>query len=108
VTDDLAPVFAALADGNRRFVLETLARRETATATELAAELPVTRQAVAKHLAALDDAGLVRATREGRESRYRLTPGPLGEAMGWLAMVGAAWDERLASLRAYVERDRAS
>jgi DNA-binding transcriptional ArsR family regulator len=101
---DPAAVFAALADRNRRFVLETLARRETATATELAAELPVTRQAVAKHLAALGEAGLVHATREGRESRYRLTPGPLGEAMGWLADVGAAWDERLASLRAHVER----
>jgi cell wall-associated NlpC family hydrolase len=63
---------------------------------------------VAKHLAALGDAGLVRATREGRESRYRLTPGPLGEAMAWLATVGAAWDERLASLRAYVERERDS
>jgi DNA-binding transcriptional ArsR family regulator len=108
VPDDLAPVFSALADGNRRFVLETLARRETATATELAAELPVTRQAVAKHLAALGDAGLVRATREGRESRYRLTPGPLGEAMAWLATVGAAWDERLASLRTYLERERDS
>jgi DNA-binding transcriptional ArsR family regulator len=106
--DDPAAVFAALSDSNRRFVLETLARRETATATELAAELPVTRQAVAKHLAALDEAGLVRATREGRESRYRLTPGPLGEAMEWLVSVGAAWDDRLGSLRAYVERDRAS
>jgi DNA-binding transcriptional ArsR family regulator len=108
MADDSGAVFAALSDRNRRFVLETLARRETATATELAAELPVTRQAVAKHLAALDEAGLVRATREGRESRYRLTPGPLGEAMAWLVSVGAAWDERLGSLRAYVERDRAS
>jgi DNA-binding transcriptional ArsR family regulator len=104
--DDAGAVFAALADRNRRFVLETLARRETATATELAAELPVTRQAVAKHLAALDEAGLVSATRAGRESRYRLTPGPLGDAVTWLASVGAAWDERLGSLRAHVERGR--
>jgi DNA-binding transcriptional ArsR family regulator len=108
MADDPAAVFAALSDRNRRFVLETLARRETATATELAAELPVTRQAVAKHLAALGEAGLVDATREGRESRYRLTPGPLGDAMAWLVSVGAAWDERLGSLRAYVERERAS
>ena len=106
--DDPGAVFAALSDSNRRFVLETLARTETATATELAAELPVTRQAVAKHLAALGEAGLVRATREGRESRYRLTPGPLGEAMAWLVDVGAAWDDRLGSLRTYVERVRAS
>jgi DNA-binding transcriptional ArsR family regulator len=106
--DDPATVFTALSDRNRRFVLETLARRETATATELAAELPVTRQAVAKHLAALGEAGLVRATRQGRESRYRLTPGPLGEALAWLVSVGAAWDERLGSLRTYVERERGS
>jgi DNA-binding transcriptional ArsR family regulator len=108
VSHDPAAVFSALSDRNRRFLLETLARRETATATELAAELPVTRQAVAKHLAALGQAGLVRATREGRESRYRLTPGPLGEAMAWLVEVGGAWDERLASLRAYVEQERDS
>jgi DNA-binding transcriptional ArsR family regulator len=108
VAGDPATVFSALSDRNRRFVLETLARRETATATELAAELPVTRQAVAKHLAALGEAGLVRATREGRESRYRLTPGPLGEAMAWLAAVGVAWDERLGALRAHVEGERRS
>ena len=104
--DDPGAVFAALSDRHRRFVLETLAHRETATATELAAELPVTRQAVAKHLAALESAGLVSVTRQGRESRYRLTPGPLGQAMGWLAEVGAAWDERLEGLRAYLERER--
>lgn len=105
---DPAAVFSALADRNRRYVVETLARRETATATELAGDLPVTRQAVAKHLAALRAAGLVHATREGRESRYRLTPGPLSEAVAWLAAVGAEWDDRLGSLRAYVEGERAS
>jgi len=104
--DDPGAVFAALSDRHRRFLLETLAHRETATATELAAELPVTRQAVAKHLAALESAGLVSVTRQGRESRYRLTPGPLGQAMGWLAEVGTAWDERLEGLRAYLERER--
>jgi DNA-binding transcriptional ArsR family regulator len=91
-------VFAALADPNRRYVLEALAERETATATELAAELPVTRQAVAKHLAALNEAGLVDSRREGRETRYELTPGPLGIAMDWMASVGADWDSRLARL----------
>ena len=92
-------VFSALADPNRRFLVEALARRETATATELAAELPVTRQAVAKHLAALSEAGLVTAGRAGRETRYRLTPAPLAEAVTWMERVGAEWDERLRTLR---------
>lgn len=94
----MTDVFAALADPNRRYVLEALAQRETATATELAAEMPVTRQAVAKHLAALNEAGLVESRREGRETRYELTPGPLGAAMDWMAGVGAEWDSRLARL----------
>ena len=102
MSDAVGPVFSALADPRRRFVVETLARRETATATELAAELPVSRQAVVKHLAALGEAGLVEATREGRESRSRLTPGPLGVAMGWLATVGADWDARLEALRRHL------
>ncbi len=69
-----------------------------ASATELAGRLPVSRQAVAKHLAALDRAGLVRGHREGREMRYSLTPAPLAEAMDWMAAVGAQWDDRLAKL----------
>ena len=97
-------IFDALADPNRRFVLRTLAERETATATELAAELPVTRQAVAKHLAALSDAGLVAGRREGRETRYELTPAPLAEAIDWMAEVSTAWDERLGALRRHLGR----
>jgi DNA-binding transcriptional ArsR family regulator len=91
-------VFSALADPSRRFVVETLATRGTATPTELAADLPVTRQAVAKQLAALADAGLLRATRAGRETRYEVTPEPLGDAVAWMVSVGAQWDERLARL----------
>jgi DNA-binding transcriptional ArsR family regulator len=101
-TDSTGRVFDALADPNRRYVIETLAGREHATATELAAELPVTRQAVSKHLAALNDAGLVAGHREGRETRYELTPGPLGTAMDWMAGVGAEWDTRLAALRQHL------
>ena len=107
MTDSTGRVFDALADANRRYVLEALAERETATATELAAELPVTRQAVAKHLAALSEAGLVEGTRAGRETRYELTPGPLGAAMDWMADVGAEWDARLAKLRRHL-RNRGS
>ena len=102
MTDPTGRVFDALADANRRYVLEALAERDTATATELAAELPVTRQAVAKHLAALNEAGLVESRREGRETRYELTPGPLGAAMDWMASVGAEWDARLAALRKHL------
>jgi DNA-binding transcriptional ArsR family regulator len=98
VRDRVGPVFAALADPNRRFVVQTLAARGTATPTELAAALPVTRQAVAKPIAALRAAGLVSADRSGREMRYRLTPEPLDEAVDWLERVGTEWDERLAAL----------
>jgi len=104
VTDPTGRVFDALADPNRRYVVEALAERETATATELAAELPVSRQAVAKHLAALNHAGLVESRREGRETRYELTPGPLGDAMDWMASVGAEWDARLDALRTHLRK----
>ncbi|HEY1690322.1 MAG TPA: metalloregulator ArsR/SmtB family transcription factor [Solirubrobacteraceae bacterium] len=91
-------VFAALADPTRRHVVRMLAQRPTVTASALAEELPISRQAVAKHLSALADAGLVAAAHEGRETRYRLTPKPLTEAMQWLALAGARWDESLARL----------
>ena len=97
-------VFHAHADGNRRRLVGFLAERESATATELAAELPVTRQAVAKHLGELREAGLVAGERLGRETRYRLTPAPLSAAAQWLTDVGAEWDDRLASLRRHLER----
>lgn len=101
----MTDVFAALADPNRRHLVEALARHE-ATATELAADLPVTRQAVAKHLTALREAGLVDARREGRETRYRLTPGPLGDALTWMQDVGAAWDDRLDALSRHLGSSR--
>ena len=66
---------------------------------ELASELPISRQAVLKHLNALTDAGLLDRTRAGREVRYQFTPEPLSDAVGWMAEVGAEWDERLATLR---------
>jgi ArsR family transcriptional regulator, cadmium/lead-responsive transcriptional repressor len=96
--DHIDDVFAALADPTRREVLRSLSQRPELTASRLAGELPITRQAVAKHLAALQRAGLVEPHREGRETRYRLTPAPLADAMGWMADVGAAWDRRLARL----------
>jgi DNA-binding transcriptional ArsR family regulator len=102
VHDRLGRVFSALADPRRRFVVEALATRGGLTPSELAAELPVTRQAVSKHLAALRAAGLVRPARSGREVRYELEPEPLGDAVGWIQEVGAVWDERLAALARHV------
>ena len=96
-------VFFALSDPTRREVLRSVARQPDLTASRLAGELPITRQAVAKHLAALQRAGLVEPRREGRETRYTLTPAPLVDAMGWMADVGATWDRRLERL---VERAR--
>jgi DNA-binding transcriptional ArsR family regulator len=95
-------VFAALADPTRRAVVRELARRPTVTASALAAELPMTRQAVSKHLATLAGAGLVEMERAGRETRYRLTPDPLDDAMRWMATVGGQWDRRLERLAAHM------
>jgi DNA-binding transcriptional ArsR family regulator len=97
-------VFAALGDAGRRSLVEAVAARGSATATELAAELPVSRQAVAKQLSTLADAGLLRATRSGRETRYEVTPEPLEDAVAWMVSVGSAWDERLTALRRTLAR----
>jgi DNA-binding transcriptional ArsR family regulator len=96
-------VFEALADATRRQVMRRLADGGPATATELAGSLPVTRQAVAKHLATLAEAGLVTSDRQGRELRYQLTPEPLAEAVSWMVSVGGQWDERLQALSRYLE-----
>ena len=102
ITDNSTPaadaVFSALADPTRRTVLDTVAAREGVTATQLAADLPVSRQAVAKHLQVLADAELVAGERAGRETRWRATPAPLHDAIAWMAQVGSAWDDRLAAL----------
>jgi DNA-binding transcriptional ArsR family regulator len=92
---DVGAVFSALADPTRREVVRSLAHQPGLTASHLAGELPMTRQAVAKHLHALSGAGLVSARREGRETRYTLTPAPLAEAIEWMTEVGAQWDARL-------------
>jgi DNA-binding transcriptional ArsR family regulator len=96
-------VFSALSDPGRRRLLESLAGRESASLSELAAQLPVTRQAVSKHLAALGQAGLVESRRAGRETHYRLTPQPLADALAWMERIGGQWDERLARLRAHLD-----
>jgi DNA-binding transcriptional ArsR family regulator len=101
-------VFDALGDPGRRALVASVAERGTATATELSAELPVTRQAVAKQLGALADAGLLHARRVGRETRYEVTPQPLGDAAAWLVEMGSRWDERLAALARTLSTARAA
>jgi DNA-binding transcriptional ArsR family regulator len=102
VSDPAGAVFGALADPTRRFVVRCLAEGGPVTATELAERLPITRQAIAKHLAALHEAGLVERAKEGRETRYRLTPDPFTDAVAWMADVGAGWERRLDALRTHV------
>ena len=86
-------------------MVAALLRDGITTVPALAAELPISRQAVAKHLAALDGAGLVeRAPGHGREVRYRLRSGALSPAVSWLADAEAAWDRRLARLKDTVEQ----
>lgn len=95
-------VFAALADPTRLRLLDLMAGGE-ATATSLAGHVPVSRQAVVKHLAVLDRAGLVEARRSGREVRYAVRPDGLSAAASWLATRAAEWDARLASIKRVAE-----
>jgi DNA-binding transcriptional ArsR family regulator len=95
-------VFAALAAPTRRRVLRLVAERGPTSATVLERELPVTRQAIVKHLVVLGRAGLVTGQRAGQEVRYTLVPEPLDEVSEWIAEIGSRWDERLARLRQVV------
>jgi DNA-binding transcriptional ArsR family regulator len=103
---DADAVFAALADPTRRGIFRVLAEGGADTASELARVLPITRQAVSKHLAALAEAGLVASERSGRETRYRPTPAPLDDAAAWMTEVGALWDARLVALATLVQRNQ--
>jgi DNA-binding transcriptional ArsR family regulator len=98
----LVPVFAALGDETRWSILTELGREEL-SASALAQRLPVSRQAIAKHLAALVDVGLVEPVPAGREIRYRALGSRLGELADQLDRIGAAWDARLAALKRLAE-----
>src|ERR1700733_11599424 len=100
--DPAGAVFEALADPMRRRLLQTISASPS-TATELAGELPISRQAVAKHLTALSQAGLLERERTGRDVRYRVTPEPLSDAVSWIADVGGQWAARRARLAALSE-----
>jgi ArsR family transcriptional regulator, cadmium/lead-responsive transcriptional repressor len=96
-------LWAAVADPTRRRVLDALLERGEATTTTLAQELPVTRQAVAKHLAVLDRVGLVAGRRRGREVRYTVRPERMDDAAEAMARVAAQWDRRLARIKRLAE-----
>ena len=96
-------LFGALADPTRRTIVELLLRGGSSTATNLAAELAISRQAVAKHLDKLAASGLAVPRRVGRETRYRLDPRPLDDVTRWVATVQSQWTDRLELLRASLD-----
>ena len=100
VDDDL---WSAIGDPTRRRMLDLLLADGDGTATTLGQQLPVTRQAVAKHLGVLDRAGLVRGTPAGREKRYRVDEAQLARAVAQLTSVGSAWDARLQRVKHLAE-----
>ena len=100
VDDDL---WSAIGDPTRRRMLDLLLADGAGTATTLSDSLPVTRQAVAKHLVVLDRVGLVHVTPAGRERRYRVDEAQLARAVAQLADVGAAWDARLQRIKRIAE-----
>ncbi len=102
-TAELDELWSAVGDPTRRRVLDVLLDQGEATATVLAGELPVTRQAVAKHLVVLDRAGLVEGRRSGREVRYAVRAERLGAAARSMAQVAAEWDTRLEAIKRIAE-----
>jgi ArsR family transcriptional regulator, cadmium/lead-responsive transcriptional repressor len=96
-------LWAAVADPTRRRVLDSLLEHGEATTTTIAEELPVTRQAVAKHLVVLNRVGLVAAERRGREVRYTVQPERLDDAAAAMARVAAQWDRRLTRIKRLAE-----
>lgn len=101
---DPGSVFDALGDPTRRRVVAELSALGHASSTDLARRIPVTRQAICKHLDALAEAGLVSFHRQGRAVLYELTPEPFEDAMSWMTDVGAEWDKRLRALRGRLKK----
>ncbi len=105
VDDDL---WSAIGDPTRRRMLDLLLAAGDGTATTLGQQLPVTRQAVAKHLVVLDRVGLVHATPAGRERRYRVDDAQLARAVAQLSSVGSAWEARLQRIKLIAEAIQAN
>jgi ArsR family transcriptional regulator, cadmium/lead-responsive transcriptional repressor len=99
-------LWAAIADPTRQQLLDLMLASGDATATNLARELPITRQGIAKHLAVLERAGLVDATRTGREVRFTVRQDRLDQATRRMAQILARWDARLATIKRIAETER--
>ena len=95
-------VFLALADPTRRLLFEQLCEEGSGTAAGFATRLPITRQAITKHLVTLEQAGLVTVHETGRERRYMPRPESLRIVTIWIGAIEAQWDQRLAALRSYL------
>jgi DNA-binding transcriptional ArsR family regulator len=98
-----APVFAALGDGTRLALVARLSAEGPLSIVRLTEGARVSRQAITKHLSALSEAGLVKSRRHGRERIWRLEPGRLADARGYIDGISAAWDAALDRLRRFVE-----
>jgi ArsR family transcriptional regulator, cadmium/lead-responsive transcriptional repressor len=103
ITEPDDELWSAIADPSRRRVLDLLVRGGEATASALAHEVPFTRQAVAKHLTVLEEAGLVTRYREGREVRFRVDPVRLDQATRAMARLASDWDSRLTTIKRLAE-----
>lgn len=100
-----APVFAALGDETRLKLLLKLARGKPVSISQLSLGATMTRQAISKHLRVLENVGIVRHTRVGRESHFALNPKPLDEAQAYLQTISEQWDDTMLRLKAFVESD---
>lgn len=102
---DYAAIFAALGDETRLGLVARLADGEPQSIARLAADTPISRQAITKHLRVLEEAGVVRSARAGRESLFELRPDALADVQAYLKRVSEQWDQALARLKAFVEEN---
>ena len=100
---DIAALFAALGEPTRLRLVDALSDGSAQSIAALANGLPISRQALTKHLKVLEAAGVTRSRREGRETVYRIDPGGLIAAEQWIAFVSAQWDSLIDRLKAHVE-----
>ena len=100
-----APVFAALGDETRLALVRRLSDGHRSSISQLTAGSRMTRQAITKHLRVLENAGIARAVRSGRESLYELDPAPIAEVRHYLDLVSEQWDQSLSRLKSFVESE---
>lgn len=101
---DVEHVFKALADHHRRHLLDVLSQTDGQTLNQLAAHLPMSRYGTMKHLRILEDAGLIRTRKVGREKLHFLSPGPIQEVTAWTEKYRRFWDERFDRLEEYLRQ----